>query len=162
MGVAINQFAVREIVDLSYGATFLFTTCSVLEIWWLKLQLKTCSEMGVPVLRPPEYRLTLPSQSASQAQDNDDTCSRSRSSSVLSQYPEQAPIPGKKRPCTAFQGATVAASIQTYGSGLALMRAKIATVFKRPLVLEFIVEGKGLATLAAFLVQLRTKSLVSS
>ena len=41
-------------VDLSYGATSLFTTCSVLEIWWLKLQLKSCSEMGVPVLRPPE------------------------------------------------------------------------------------------------------------
>ena len=42
-------------VGLSYGATSLFTTCSVLEIWWLKLQLKSCSEMGVPVLRPPEY-----------------------------------------------------------------------------------------------------------
>ena len=41
-------------VGLSYGATSLFTTCSVLEIWWLKLQLKSCSEMGVPVLRPPE------------------------------------------------------------------------------------------------------------
>ena len=42
-------------VGLSYGATSLFTTCSVLEIWWLKLQLKSCSEMGVPVLRPPEF-----------------------------------------------------------------------------------------------------------
>ena len=41
-------------VGLSYGAMSLFTTCSVLEIWWLKLQLKSCSEMGVPVLRPPE------------------------------------------------------------------------------------------------------------
>ena len=54
MGVAINWFAVRDMVGLSYGATSLFTTCSVLEIWWLKLQLKSCSEMGVPVLRPPE------------------------------------------------------------------------------------------------------------
>ena len=44
-------------VGLSYGATSLFTTCSVLEIWWLKLQLKSCSEMGVPVLRPPEQLL---------------------------------------------------------------------------------------------------------
>ena len=42
-------------VGLSYGANSLFTTCSVLEIWWLKIQLKSCSEMGVPVLRPPEY-----------------------------------------------------------------------------------------------------------
>ena len=55
MGVAINYFAVREMVGLFYGATSLFTTCSVLEIWWLKLQLKSCSEMGVPVLRLPEH-----------------------------------------------------------------------------------------------------------
>ena len=61
MGVAINQFAVREMVGLSYGATSLFTMCSVLEIWWLKLQLKLCSEMGVPVLRPPE--MTFSTQS---------------------------------------------------------------------------------------------------
>ena len=54
MGVPINQFAVREMVGLSCGTTSLFTTCSVLEIWWLKLQPKLCSEMGVPVLRPPE------------------------------------------------------------------------------------------------------------
>ena len=46
-------------VGLSYGATSLFTTCSVLEIWWLKLQIKSCSEMGVPVLRPPEWGLYL-------------------------------------------------------------------------------------------------------
>ena len=45
-------------VSLSYGATSLFTTCSVLEIWWLKLQLKSCSEMGVPVLRLPEHTHT--------------------------------------------------------------------------------------------------------
>ena len=45
-------------VGLSYGATSLFTTCIVLEIWWLKLQLKSCSETGVPVLRPPELAFT--------------------------------------------------------------------------------------------------------
>ena len=46
-------------VGLSYGATSLFTTCGVLEIWWLKLQLKSCSEMGVPVLRPPELAIAV-------------------------------------------------------------------------------------------------------
>ena len=45
---------VREIVHLSSGGTFLSIYCSLLEIWWLKLKLKLCSEIGDPVLRPPE------------------------------------------------------------------------------------------------------------
>ena len=59
MGVATNYFAVREIVDLSSGGTCLSISSSLLEIWWFKLQLKWFSEMGVPILRPPERLGTL-------------------------------------------------------------------------------------------------------
>ena len=44
MGVAINLFAVTEMVGLSYGGTSLSISCSLLEIWWLKLQLKSVAD----------------------------------------------------------------------------------------------------------------------
>ena len=50
---------VREMdgLHVSYGGTSLSIPFSLLEIWWLKLQVKSCSEMGIPVLRPPEQWL---------------------------------------------------------------------------------------------------------
>jgi hypothetical protein len=59
---------------------------------------------------------------------------------LLLQYrnvPGKRPFPGK-RPCTAFQGVTVAASIQTYGiliPGKRPCRPKLRIMFKRPWVL---------------------------
>ena len=55
MGVAINWFAVKEVVALSSGRTSLLISCIPLEIWWLKLQPQSYSEKGVPILRPPEF-----------------------------------------------------------------------------------------------------------
>jgi hypothetical protein len=54
MFMRLDTLAVREMVGLLYGGTFLSTSCCLLEIELVKLQLKSCSEMGVPVLRPPE------------------------------------------------------------------------------------------------------------
>ena len=57
MGVAMNKFAVRETVGLAIGATSLSISCSFLEMWWLKLQLKSWSEMGVLILRPLKWAM---------------------------------------------------------------------------------------------------------
>ena len=48
MGVAINWFAVREMVALHYGATFLSISCCLLDTKQAKIQLKIMSLNGYP------------------------------------------------------------------------------------------------------------------
>ena len=46
-------------VSLCYGGISLSISCSLREIWWLKLQLKSCSGMGVLALKSPECWLNV-------------------------------------------------------------------------------------------------------
>ena len=50
MGIAMTWFMVREMVGLAFGGTSLSIQCP-----GDMVATKSCSEMDVPVLRPPEY-----------------------------------------------------------------------------------------------------------